>query len=583
MFRNHEIRDNLIRNKIRFILILVTLGFGVLTLRLAHLQIIKTEYYTNLSEGNRIRPVRLIPPRGVLYDRTGKEPLADNETAFDLCVVPDEAKPLENPDPLRMKIFNQLDLKSEQVMEKVKNSHGPAFETVVIKENIDKEVAAYLAENGIEMPELIIQPRPKRRYSGLATHVIGYTAPVSDKDIENGYDINDMIGKSGIEAEYEDYLKGDLGWKMAEVNAFGHIVRDLPLSVMAEPGQGLNLTIDAGLQRKAEELLADKTGTIIAVDPRNGEILVMASKPDFNPNIFSGNCSPDEWRELISNKDNPLLNRAVMGEYPPGSTFKIVTATAALQSGKVNENISYNCKGSFRLGKWRFKCHKRGGHGNVSMHRGIVESCNVYFYNLAYNRGIDVPLMHKYADMFGLGKKTGIDISGEKAGYIPKTSKYTGDKINMCIGQGQLLVTPLQLANMISVMANRGYSYKPHVVNLPGTKPEILVDIRGKVSPRNIEIVRNALKYVVERGYSKQANLPDYHTAGKTGTAQNPHGDDHAWFIGFGPYDNPEIALAVLIENTGLGSQNAAPVAGQIFAEYFYRDKEDKPLIAKQQ
>lgn len=573
MFGSDEVSDNLMRRRLRFIAVIVTIGICVLVLRLGHLQIVRTGYYTKKSDDNRIRPVRLIPPRGVLYDRYGKESVADNETAFDVCVAPNQADLLRGPDQYRYEVLRRLSLTQEEILEKLEASEGAAFEPVVIKEDIDKDTAAYLAENSLHMQEIVIRARPKRCYKRLAAHVIGYTAPVSERDLENGYALNDVIGKTGVEAQYEDLLKGDLGWQMVEVNAYGHIVRDLPLSARADPGQSLNLTLDLGLQRKAEELLEDKTGAIVAVDPRNGEILALASKPDFDPNIFAGVCSKEDWSELMSNSDNPLLNRVFMGKYPPGSTFKIISATAALAEGKIDRNTTFHCNGSFYLGRHRFRCHKSGGHGYVSTHRAIVESCNVFFYNTAHKRGLTVPIMHKYALMYGLGEKTGIDLPGEKRGFIPAEDRYPGDKINMCIGQGALLVTPLQMVNVISVIANRGYSYKPHIVNRRGSKPERLIDLKGKVSSETIEIVRNALKGVVERGYSQQANLPDYHTAGKTGTVQNPHGDDHAWFIGFGPFEKPEIAVAVLLENAGRGSQFAAPVAGQIFAEYFYKDQ----------
>ncbi len=574
MFGTNGISDSLTRRRLRFVAIIVTIGVGALILRSGYLQIVRTEYYTKKSEDNRIRPVRLIPPRGVLYDRYGGESLADNETAFDVCVAPNQADLLRNPDGYRHEILRRLNLAPEEILERLKESRNATFEPVVIKEDIDKNTAAYLAENRPRMQEVVVQARPRRRYKRLAAHVIGYTAPVSERDLENGYALNDVIGKTGVEAQYEDLLKGDLGWKMVEVNAYGHIIRELPLSARAEPGQSLKLTLDLSLQRKAEELLEGKRGAVVAVDPRNGDILALASKPDFDPNIFAGKCSEEDWNELMSNHDNPLMNRVLMGEYPPGSTFKIVTATAALEEGKIDRYTSFYCNGSFRLGGHTFRCHKPSGHGTVSIHRGIVESCNVFFYNVAYRKNLTVSTMHKYAQMYGLGKQTGIDLPGERQGFIPAKSKYAGDKVNMCIGQGAVLVTPLQMVNLISVIANRGFSYKPHVASLPqGSKPEVLVDLRGKVSPGSIEIIRNALKEVVERGYSQQANLPDYHTAGKTGTAQNPHGDEHAWFIGFGTFENPQIAVAVIVENAGRGSQFAAPIAGEIFAEYFYRDK----------
>jgi len=579
LFGTDEISDNLIRRKLWFIMAIIIAGCCALMVRLVHLQIVCTRYYTERSEDNRILPVRLVPPRGVLYDRDGREPLADNETAFDVCVSKENADHFRNMDELKYEVLQRLSLESEHILEKLDASQAAAFEPVVIKEDIDKYTAAYIAENNSHMQEIVIRARPKRRYKKLAAHIIGYTAPVAMDDLKNGYELNDVIGKTGIEAEYEDYLKGELGWKMVEVNAFGHIVRDLPLPAKVEPGHSLNLTLDLAIQRKAEALLEGKVGAIIAVDPRNGEVLAMASKPDFDPNIFAGSCSKEDWDELMSNSDHPLLNRGIMVEYPPGSTFKIVTATAALQEGKIGTDTIFYCNGEFRLGAWIFHCHKLSGHGWMNIHEAIVESCNVFFYNVAYNKNLTIPIMHKYALMYGLGEKTGIDLPGEKTGFLPEAGRYPGDKINVCIGQGDLLVTPLQMINLICVIANRGFSYKPHIVSKPpGHKPELLVDLRDQVSSRTIGIIRKALKGVVMRGNSRQANLPDHQTAGKTGSAQNPRGDEHSWFIGFAPFDNPEIAVAIVVENAGRGSEVAAPMAGQIFAQYFHRDQ---PVLAE--
>lgn len=583
MFGTDEISGNLIRRKLRLVMILIIAGFCVLVVRLGYLQIICTKYYAKRSEENRIRPVRLIPPRGVLYDRYGKEPLANNETAFDVCISPTKADSLWSVDERRLESLRRLGLKPEDILKKLEESRSAGLEPVVIKEDVDKDAVAYLAENGSHIPELIIRARPKRNYKRFAAHIIGYTAPVVEADLKNGYALTDVIGKAGVEAEYEEYLRGDLGWQMVEVNTFGHVVRDLPLPFEAKPGRNLNLTLDLALQKKAEALLEGKIGAVVAIDPRNGGILAMVSKPDFDPNIFTSIRSEKVWNELVNGTDKPLLNRAIMGEYPPGSTFKIVTATTGLEEGIIDEATRFYCNGTFRFGNRIFRCHKAGGHGYMSIHEALPKSCNVFFYNVA-QKGVTVSMMHKYALMYGLGKRTGIDLPGERHGFIPGISEYPGDKINMAIGQGKVLVTPLQMANLISVIANSGFSYKPHIVSLPnGTqdyKPEILVDLRGQVSSKTLGIIRNALINVAKTGLNREANLKDIQTGGKTGTAQNPHGDEHAWFIGFAPFDNPEIVIAVLVENAGRGSDVAAPIAGQILAEYFHRNQ---PIVVKRQ
>ncbi len=574
MFGTDELSDNLIRRKLYLIITIIMVSFCVLIVRLGYLQIVCTGYYTKRSEDNRIRPVRLVPPRGVVYGRNGIIPLADNEIAFDVCIAPGNVERLEYMDQRGREVFGRLNFTLTEYqdilkeLKELRKSHIAAFDPVVIKEDIDKDAAAYLAENNSHIPEIIIQARPKRRYRGSAAHIIGYTSLVDKEDLKNGYVLNDVIGKGGVEAVYEEYLRGDLGWKMVEVDVYGRIIRDLPMAVKAEPGHSVKLTLDLDLQRKAEALLEGKSGVIIAMDPRNGEVLAMASKPDYDANTLSSN-----WGKIGSDPARPLWNRATMAEYPPGSIFKIITATAGLEEKKIDRSVRFYCNGKFYLANWSrpFKCHKKTGHGWMNIHSALVESCNVFFYNLASKKEVTIPLMHKYALMYGLGKKVGIELPGERQGSVPEIGRR-GDRINMCIGQGDVLVTPLQMANLICVMANRGASYKPRIVRQPqGEKAEINVDLSGKVSLRTIDTIRNALMGVVKRGYSRQANLPDYQTAGKTGSAENTHGDDHSWFIGFAPFDRPEIAVVILIENGGRGSEVAAPIAGHIFAEYVYR------------
>ena len=583
MFGTDELSDNLIRRRLYAIITIITVGLCVLVVRLGYLQIVCTGYYTKRSEDNRIRPVRLVPPRGVVYDQNGIVPLADNETAFDVCIAPRNVERLEM-NPRGREVFALLNFTLAEYEDLLKELRGlkkssiAAFDPVTIREDIDKDVAAYLAENNSHIPEIIIQARSKRRYRGSAAHIIGYTSLANQGDLKNGYVLNDVTGKDGVEAVYEEHLRGDLGWKMVEVDVYGRIIRDLPLAVKAEPGRSLRLTLDIGLQRKAEALLAGKSGAIIAMDPRNGDVLAMASKPDYDANTIISN-----WGKIGSDPARPLWNRAVMAEYPPGSTFKIITATAALEERNISEGLRFYCNGEFYLKNWSrpFKCHRETGHGWMDIHDALVESCNTFFYSLASKEGVTVSLMNKYAVMYGLGQKVGIELPGERPGSVPNTGRRPGDKVNMCIGQGDVLVTPLQMTSLICVMANRGVSYKPRIIRRPqGERPEIHVDLMGKVSLRAIDVIRNALMGVVKRGYSRQANLPDHQTAGKTGSAQNPRGDDHSWFIGFAPFDKPEIAVTILIENGGRASEVAAPIAGQMFAEYFYRGQ---PTLARNQ
>lgn len=587
-----EYRETLIRNRIKVIAIIVIVAFGIMVLRLGYLQIMQRDYYVKKSTGNRLHPVRLTPPRGMIYDRHNDTPIVNNETAFDVCILPDKEDYIWKTNARKNLILSKLGINPEDISKKLKESRCKSYEPIVIKENIDSSLAAFISENNLHLPELIVRARPSRNYENIAPHIIGYTAPVNEEDLRNGYAMSDMIGRTGLESTYEKYLRGDLGWRMVEVNTFGQVVRELPLPTNVQTGQNLYLTLDRYLQKSAEEIMRDKTGVLIAMDPRDGGILAMVSKPDFDPSIFTSGNSTDEKNLVMNDPNKPLLNRAIMGEYPPGSTFKIISATAALTEGKITEHTYFHCSGGVYIGNRFFRCHSV--HGSVSIREALPKSCNSFFYNVAYRAGLTVPLLHKYAKMFGLGDKTGIDLPGEKKGNIPEKSRYSTDNVNMVIGQGAVLVTPIQMANVISVIANRGFSYKPHFVdyskspqkrdlsdkngtedsyeNSEITKPEILVDIRDKVPIEVIDLIRDSLLNVAKTGLCKYAKIRDINICGKTGTAQNPHGKAHAWYIGFAPYENPRIVVVALVENSGLGSENAAPVAGQMFAHYFKRE-----------
>jgi len=595
-----EFRETVIRSRLRFIMIVVIACFSILLLRTGYLQIMRYNFYAKKSIGNRLHPVRLIPPRGMIYDRHGKVPIVDNETVFDICIAPDKEDYVWRIDARRKMILDKLGLTPEYISQKLAESRGRAYEPVVIKENVDTYTAAFIGENNSHVPEFIVRARPSRKYEKIAAHIIGYTGSANEEDLQNGYAMNDLIGKNGLEAEYEKYLKGGLGWRMVEVNTFGQVVRELPLPTSAEPGGNLYLTLDSNLQKKAEEIMTDKTGVLLALDPRDGGILAMVSKPDFDPDAFLGGGSSEERLRIMKDPEKPMLNRAIMGEYPPGSTFKIISATAALAEGKITENTYFTCRGSLYIGNRSFRCH--GVHGTVNIRQALPRSCNVFFYNTAYRAGLSVPLIHKYADMYGLGRKTGVDLPGERRGNIPSESRYRADNVNMVIGQGAVLVTPLQMANVISVLANRGFSYKPHFVDYTkmqqrptrsdesetdaqneqkDNKPEILVDLRDKVPAEIIELIRTSLVGVAKSGLNLEADIRNIQTCGKTGTAQNPHGKDHAWYMGFAPYENPRIVVVALVENVGFGSENAAPIAGQLLSYFFYGDTQtDKTSVA---
>ena len=495
--------------------IFVGLAFLLIFIRLWSLQVIKGSDLRHLSENNCIRLRENPADRGMLLDRNGRI-LAHNRPSFEVYLVPEDLR--ANPEVL-IKVGEMLNMTQGEIEEKIKaQKRRTPFKPVKIKSDIDWNKLALLETNRVHLPGLIVDVRPRRAYDygDLASHLIGYLGEVDENELrqfkESPYRMGAQIGKYGVEYRWEDDLRGSDGGQQIEVDALGREMR--PLGVVEPlPGNNLFLTIDLELQKIAEEAYQDKTGALIAMDPNTGRILAMVSKPSFKPDIFARNILPEEWKSLMENPYHPLQNKGIQGQYPAGSIFKIVTAIAGLESGSITPNTQLSCTGAFSYGNRDFRCWKEGGHGSLSLHRAIAESCDIYFYQLGLKLGPD--LIARYATEFGLGKATGISLPHEKSGTVPSSSWkkkrlgvpwYSGETLSFSVGQGYLNATPLQLLVLISAVANGGKIIQPQVV-------ERIEDIyenklreyppveRGRVdvSERTLRIIQEALTRSSER------------------------------------------------------------------------------------
>ena len=590
------------KGRYKYLVIFVGLAFLLIFIRLWSLQVIKGSDLRHLSENNCIRLRENPADRGMLLDRQGRV-LAHNRPSFEVSLVPEDLR--ANPEVLS-KVGKMLNMTQGEIEEKIKaQKRRTPFKPVKIKSDIDWNELAFLETNRVHLPGLIVDVRPKRAYDygDLASHLIGYLGEVDENELrqskESPYRMGALIGKYGVEYRWENDLRGADGGQQIEVDALGREIR--PLGVVEPfPGNNLFLTIDLELQRIAEEAYQDKTGALIAMDPKTGQILAMVSKPSFKPDIFARNILPEEWKSLVENPYHPLQNKGIQGQYPAGSVFKIITAIAGLESGAITPNTQFACAGAFPYGNRNFRCWKEGGHGNISLHRAIAESCDIYFYQLGLKVGPDI-IAH-YATEFGLGKATGISLPHERAGTVPSTSWkkkrygapwYSGETLSFAVGQGYLLTTPLQLLMLISGVANGGKILLPQVVerveNIYGDKLKEYPPVelgRANVSEKTLQLIQDALKGAVNdpHGTGSACLLKEVKVAGKTGTAQviampedSKRGEmnriplrfrDHAWFVAYAPFEDPKISVAVLVEHGGFGASAAAPIAKKVIEKY---------------
>ena len=586
---------------------IVVVGTIILLSRLWYLQILNGDDYRQKSENNRVRIRPILAARGMILDRFGKV-MVDNRPAFDVFLLREDAGNLKEA---IKNVSGVIKTRPEDIETSLRRESP--IRPVRIKRDIDRETLATLLTNRLDLPGITVSIEPKRSYpyGNLGSHLFGHIGEVTEKQLSIGsytdYRMGSLIGKSGLELKYETYLKGVDGGKYVEIDASGR-----ELSILKEvdsyPGNNLVTTIDLELQKAAEEAFKDKAGAVVAMDPRNGEIFAMISSPAFNPDMFSGPLDSEEWNLLINNPLKPLQNRAIQGQYPPGSTYKTIVAAAALEEGVITKDTAFQCNGSYRFGNRNYRCWKSDGHGSVSLHRAIVESCDTYFYQVGLKLGIDK--IAEYSRKFGLGQPTGIELSDEKSGIVPDrawkqkrfgTPWFEGETLSCAIGQGFNLVTPIQLLTAYAALTNGGDVYQPHLAKAivgPDGKVlrTLLPEARKKLilSPETVELLKAGLQGVVNEpgGTARSARLDDIKVGGKTGTTQvvamradqRVRGEDltywfrdHAWFASFAPVEDPRIALVVFIEHSGYsGGHAAAPVAGKILKSFFDLEKQRK-------
>ncbi|MGH7824814.1 MAG: penicillin-binding protein 2 [Candidatus Binatia bacterium] len=590
-----------IRRRARVLYSIVILVFLALFSRLFFLQIIDGERYTFLSENNRVRLKRIPGTRGMVLDSQGQL-LVDSRPSFDLLFVPEDA---DNPETTLRQLARYLKRDEKELLGVYEQSRSrAAFDEIVLGRDVDWSAVVAVETHQLDLPGVNLRVRPRRNYADGPTgaHVLGYLGEIGPDQLkmfkERGYTMGDEIGHFGLEKQWEAVLRGQSGGQHVEVDALGRRVRVLH-EVADVPGYTVHLTLNRQLQQAAFEGLNGKEGTIVAIDVHSGAVLAMVSTPAFDPNVFARGIRTDEWRALIKDQFRPLSNRAIQGQFPPGSIFKIIMAIAGLEEGLIDPEARIFDPGFYQVGNRAFRDWKKEGHGSVDLHKALVESCDVYFYQAGQRIGIN--RIAKWSRALGLGEKTGIALDDEKSGLVPDTEWkrkrfrqpwYPGETPSVAIGQGYLTVTPLQLANMMAAVANGGTLYRPYIVKRVESVEGVLVEEYGPekirtvpLKPETLEIVRNALWDVVKGagGTGGAARTKIVDIAGKTGTAQvaEMRGAyvkseqlaylirDHAWFVAYAPAQDPQIAVVTLVEHGGHGGSAAAPLAKKVIEKYF--------------
>ncbi len=582
-------------------------GLAFLTLigRLWQLQLLQGDYYRGLSENNRIRLVDVPPSRGLIFDTKGRL-LADNRPGFSLTVIPED---VDDWDELGSRLEKLVGISPEELARARESAAGqPPFKPVRLRAHLDREQLAVLETFRYELPGIKVQVEHRRSYvyPRETAHVIGYLGEINQSELSASpkgvYRMGDYVGRYGLEKSRERVLHGRRGARQVEVDAVGRELKVLQ-EVDAVQGHNLTLTIDLDLQRAAQAALGDEVGAVVALDPRNGQVYCLYSSPSFDQNSFVTGMSSKYWEAISSDPFHPLKDRAISGLYPPGSTYKIITAAAGLAEGVVTPQTVINCPGEIPFGRRTYKCWalKKGGHGNVELHRAIRESCDVYFYRVGMRLGVE--RLAKYARAFGLGRPTGIPLGSESSGLVPdnewKKRRFgepwqDGETLSLAIGQGFNLTTPIQLARMVAVIANRGRLLTPSLVKTvhpndgsdPVPEPPGVIT-RVPVPPKDLELVHQGLVAVVNEpgGTASVARVAGHTVAGKTGSAQvvglhlyKSYGTesqvpwkyrDHALFVAYAPAEDPTIAIAVVVEHGLHGGSSAAPVARKVLETYF--------------
>jgi penicillin-binding protein 2 len=599
MFNKDRIYEDLslVLRRVRLAFVVVGILFAVLLAYYWKVQVLEHQKYWRMSEANRLRERALPAPRGVITDRTGLIILADNTAGFKVSIIRENIKDLGRTcrNVARLLGISEEDLKTR--IDKYRDT--PAFEPVVVKDGLTTEEVARIEARKSDFPELEVGIEPRRSYPfGSSTaHVLGYLQEISIEELRSGPGrgrrMGDMIGKTGIERQYEETLRGEDGRLLEVVDSFG---RSQGIMTREEPRRGgsVRLTLDFDLQRLAEEVLEGKEGAVIVLDPKSGDVLALASYPNFDPARFINRFTPEEWMSLVGDPNFPLEDRAIRGLYSPGSIFKIVMALAGLDAGYVSPETSVYCSGAKEIYGTVRSCWFKAGHGSMDLVNAIRNSCNIYFYSLGQRMGI-VPIS-TYARLMGLGRKTGIDIPGEKEGLVPdpdwkkKTTGaawYRGETISVAIGQGPLLVTPLQIAGMTACVANRGVPVTPRLVAGEGTPGARAERVSLKASAFE-SVIKGMWMSVNAEGTGKGARVEGFDVCGKTGSTELISKETaeklarrgqkvpktHSWFSGFAPMSDPKVVVTVLVEFGGGGGIAAAPLAGRIFE--LYRKKYDR-------
>ena len=611
--RNTQLELHHFRLRLAVIAGFVLVMFALLFARFFYLQVVMQEHYQALAEANRISIVPIAPNRGVIVDRNGVV-LAHNYSAYTLEITPSK---VENLDTLIDELATVVEIapkdrrRFKKLLDESRN-----FESLPIRTRLSDDEIARFAANRFRFPGMDMNARLFRQYpqSELFSHVVGHIGRINQHDLDKleadgqlgNYRGTDYIGKTGLEQSYERFLHGTTGVEQVEIDSGGRVVRFLSRTPPVS-GNNLVLTLDAKLQEVVHQAFGDRRGALVAIEPATGGVLAFVSKPGFDPNLFVDGIDPQNWNELNTSPDRPMVNRALAGTYPPGSTFKPYMALAALTYGKRTPQQTISDPGYFNFGGRVFRDSKPGGYGTVDMHKSLVVSSDTYYYMLANDLGIDA--ITRFMALFGFGSRTGIDIPGESAGILPsrewkmrrfKQKWYAGETISIGIGQGYNAYTPLQLAAAIATLANDGVMFRPHIVDFVEDirtgersviqpKPLRTLDVK----PGHIGIVKDALVGVNQEGTGRRAFAgAEYVSAGKTGTAQvigirqgekyvesrvEERLRDHSLFIAYAPADKPRIALAVIVENAGFGARAAAPIARQVI-DYYLLGKAPKPV-----
>jgi penicillin-binding protein 2 len=621
-FKNTERELYYFRLRLSVAALLVLVCFGLLFARFVWLQMYKYDDYAGRAEDNRIQVLPVVPNRGLIVDRNGIV-LARNYSAYTLEITPSKLR-----EPLDTVIDNLSALVDIQPKDRRRFrrllDESKHFESVPIRTRLSDEEVARFTVQRFRFPGVEIQARLFRQYplGATASHVVGYIGRISRRDAERieemdesaNYIGTDYIGKEGLEKRYEQQLHGITGYEEVEVTAGGRAVRTLSRTA-ANPGDNLMLSIDIELQKIVEEAFGDRRGALVAIEPATGDVLAYVSMPTYDPNLFVEGIDQQSWDELNTSLDRPLLNRPLIGTYPPGSTYKPFMALAALELGKRTPSQAISDPGHFWFGNHKFRDDKEGGHGKVDMYKSIVQSCNTYYYILANDLGVDT--IHDFMKPFGFGQRTGIDLDNERTGVLPSTAWkrnnyrrpeqkkwYAGETISIGIGQGYNAFTPLQMAHAIANLANGGVVMRPHLVKTieNGVTRERTPTVpkesyRIPLRQENLDVIKRAMVGVPIEGTSARAFAgAEYVSAGKTGTAQavgikkNEKYDarkiaerlrDHSLYVAFAPADNPRIALAVIVENAGFGSAAAAPIARKAIDYYLLGKRPEPPVVAE--